>query len=106
MKAATGLIGRLDAMLAAAVSRAGRETFPNRLPDPVVWLATAVLAFGLAFAIVVDHAVHHLPVTAIALGHDPSAEVPAIKKRDESIRWGVVGGAGDREKENPAEGGE
>jgi len=49
--AATGLIGRLDAMVSAAVSRNGRETFPNQLPEPVVWLSTAILAFGLAFAI-------------------------------------------------------
>jgi hypothetical protein len=48
---ATGLIGRVDAMIAASVSRAGRETFPNHLPESLVWLATAVFAFGLAFTI-------------------------------------------------------
>lgn len=49
--AATGLLARLDAIIAAAVSRGGRETFPKHLPEPVIWLVTAVLAFGLAFAI-------------------------------------------------------
>jgi hypothetical protein len=49
--AATGVGERMDGMIAATVSRAGRETFPNHLPEPVLWLATAVLAFGLAFAI-------------------------------------------------------
>ena len=49
--AATGILGRLDAMIATAVSRGGRETFPKHLPEPAIWVATAAFGFGLAFAI-------------------------------------------------------
>ena len=37
----------------------------------------ALVALGLALGVVVDHAVHDLPVAAIPLGHLPAGEVLA-----------------------------
>lgn len=45
-----GLLDRIDGVIATTVSRGGRESFPKHLPDPLIWLSTAILAFGLAFA--------------------------------------------------------
>jgi hypothetical protein len=41
----------VNAGIARIVSRGGAEKFPNQLPDGGVWLAAALLSFGLAAAI-------------------------------------------------------
>lgn len=46
-----GLIARADALLAAQLREALQATgFPKSLPDWGLWLATAVVAYGLALA--------------------------------------------------------
>ena len=52
----------------------------------------ALVPLGLALGVVVDHAVDHLPVAAIALGHLPAGEVLAVEERREARRRLVVGG--------------
>lgn len=47
---ALGVHRRMNAVIAELVSRGGRETFSNHLPDWSVWLAAILFAFGLAFA--------------------------------------------------------
>jgi hypothetical protein len=47
-----GVLTRMNAGIAGFVSRGGAERFPKQLPDWVVWLAAALLACGLAAAII------------------------------------------------------
>jgi fatty acid desaturase len=46
-----GLLARVNEGIARIVSRGGAEKFPKHLPDECVWLSAAVLAGGLAAAI-------------------------------------------------------
>jgi hypothetical protein len=46
-----GVLARVNAGIARIVSRGGAEKFPQQLPDWGVWLTAALLAFGLAAAI-------------------------------------------------------
>jgi hypothetical protein len=48
---ALGVMSRANAAIARIVSRNGAEAFPKQLPDWSIWLATVILALGLAFAI-------------------------------------------------------
>ena len=47
-----GVLDRLDLAVSKWVSHGGVETFPKALPDWLVWLASAIFAFGVSFAIV------------------------------------------------------
>lgn len=54
LAAGLGLLGSLDRMnagVAAIVSRGGAERFPKHLPDWSVWLAAALSAFGLSVVV-------------------------------------------------------
>ena len=46
-----GVLARVNAGIARIVSRGGAEKFPKHVPDWCVWLAAALLACGLAAAI-------------------------------------------------------
>lgn len=46
-----GILSRVNDGIARIVSRGGAETFPKQLPGWSVWLAAALLVFGLAAAI-------------------------------------------------------
>jgi hypothetical protein len=46
-----GVLARVNAGIARIVSRGGAEKFPKQLPDWCVWFSAALLAFGLAAAI-------------------------------------------------------
>jgi hypothetical protein len=46
-----GILDRVDSSIARLVSREGMEKFSKQLPDWSIWLATAILAFGLTAAI-------------------------------------------------------
>lgn len=50
-----GMLTRFDKLIATLVSRGGAEGFPRHLPTAVPWLAAALLAYGLAFAILASH---------------------------------------------------
>jgi hypothetical protein len=54
LAAGLGLLGFLDRMnagIAAIVSRGGAEKFPKHVPAWSVWLVAALFAFGLAYAV-------------------------------------------------------
>lgn len=54
LAAGLAILGSLDHMNAAVaglVSRGGAEKFSKQVPDWCLWLATVLLAFGIAFAI-------------------------------------------------------
>ncbi|MFT4176895.1 MAG: hypothetical protein QM627_09585 [Luteolibacter sp.] len=48
---ALGVISRLDGWVAGVVEQAGVRGFPKELPQWSVWLATVVIAYGLAAVI-------------------------------------------------------
>ncbi len=46
-----GTLDHLNAAITGMVSRGGAEKFSNKVPGWCLWLATVLLAFGIAFAI-------------------------------------------------------
>lgn len=46
-----GMLDRMDAGIAAMLTAGQERSFPKELPEWVVWLATVVFAFGLAFVL-------------------------------------------------------
>ena len=70
-------------------------------------LGPEVLVLGLAARVVVDHAVHDLPVAAIALRNFPAGQILAVEKGDETLGRGALRhGAGSRHRQDERERGE
>jgi hypothetical protein len=46
-----GFLEHANRMIAGFVSRGGAETFPKQLPEAVIWIATWIFAFGVAWAV-------------------------------------------------------
>ncbi len=46
-----GVLGRLDSMIAGILENRGALGTTNDLPGAVIWIATGLMAFGLALAI-------------------------------------------------------
>jgi hypothetical protein len=46
-----GFLEHANRMIAGLVSRGGAETFPKQLPEAMIWIATWIFAFGVAWAV-------------------------------------------------------